>query len=93
MPYEADPGTVSEPLVCRIYPAPNPRDLEFIATLMEFAVVICSTTAETIFTADKLFASVGDLAGEEVSVLRKDFDIVLRHAGFVRKVRGGYVLR
>lgn len=66
----------------------DPRDLETIVSLMEMAAIGLTTMTSTTFTRDELLREAQAYGGAEVQLREVDFDIVLRHASFIRRVRG-----
>ena len=71
----------------------SPKDLGVIATLLEVAALSLTTEPGKIFTIDDLIREVLEIGGQDAKFDKNDVAIVLRKAGFVNKVAGGYQLR
>lgn len=71
----------------------HPTDLEAIVTLMEVAALSLTTEPDATFTYEELVREVRELGGEEVTIEERDIQIVLKKAGFLKKVAGELRLR
>lgn len=71
----------------------SPKDLGAIATLLEVAALSLTTEAGKTFTIDDLIREAQEIGGQDAKFDKNDVTIVLRKAGFVNKVAGGYQLR
>ena len=92
MSYDLELGTDLLPPKADIEPArrkssPSARgtDLEAIVMLLELAAISLTSSPGDVFSADQLFNTARELGGDELVLDRKDVEIVLDKASFLKK--------
>jgi hypothetical protein len=73
--------------------AASPKDLGVIVTLLEVAALSLTTEPESTFTIDELIREAQDIGGNGIQLDRRDVEIVLKKATFLKKMGKGFCLR
>jgi hypothetical protein len=70
---------------------PQPRDLEYIVTLIQIAAIYLTPEPGTLFTYEQIFNQAKELAGEEFPLEETDFKIVMaNYPSLLKKEKGGF---
>jgi hypothetical protein len=86
MSYDAEPGTEHLPPVRR-GPDPDPRDLEYITTVLDFAGVMLTSKPGDTFTVEELIAKVREVGATEIA--ESDLRGVLAGYRVFKRIAGG----
>lgn len=68
-------------------------DLEAIVTLLELAAISLTKSPNVRFSADELYEEACQIGGDEIELDKRDVDIVLDKASFLKKERQKYQLK
>ena len=66
-------------------PVPS-KDLEALVTLLEVAALSLTTSQDTTFTYEELFNEAREYAGDQFDLDKKDVNIILEKASFIKKL-------